>query len=212
MEELRELFELDEMPELAQRYNVAPTQPVAVIRKPRRLELLRWGLLLPNAPSRGGARGINVRLESVARAPAYRDAFRTRRCLVIVDGFFEWKRQGHGKRPFYVRRGDGKPFALAGIWESYVLAHGQVVDACAVLTGDAKGVVADLHDRMPVILQETEVPRWAGTNVKDASFLLKTSAESLVAYPVSSRVNSPDHEGPGCIEAVESPAGNLELF
>jgi putative SOS response-associated peptidase YedK len=91
-EDLREAFGLRELPELPPRFNIAPTQPIAVIREPHRLELLRWGLLLPGG-HRQGARGINVRVESVARAPAYRESFRKRRCLVIVDGFFEWVRR-----------------------------------------------------------------------------------------------------------------------
>src|ERR1700722_6772791 len=106
-EELREFFGLDATPELPRRFNIAPTQPIAVIRKPNHLELLRWGLL---SVKHGG---INVRVETVARAPAYRNSFRHRRCLVIVDGFFEWRRREKEKQPFFVRRNDGKPFALA---------------------------------------------------------------------------------------------------
>jgi putative SOS response-associated peptidase YedK len=138
-EDLREAFGLSDLPELPPRFNIAPTQPIAVIREPHRLELLRWGLILPGG-HRQGARGINVRVESVARAPAYRESFRKRRCLVIVDGFFEWERRDKGKQPFVVRREDGKPFGLAGIWERSTTTDGEVIDTCAVITGDARSV------------------------------------------------------------------------
>jgi putative SOS response-associated peptidase YedK len=95
-DELRDIFALDDLPELPPRFNIAPTQPIAVIREPHHLELLRWGLVLPGAQRRG-AQGINVRVESVARAPAYRESFRKRRCLVIVTGFFEWRRRDRAK-------------------------------------------------------------------------------------------------------------------
>src|SRR5580658_5299822 len=118
-EDLRELLGLDELPDLPPRFNIAPTQPIAVIREPHRLELLRWGLILPGG-NRHGAQGINARVETVARAPAYRESFRKRRCLVVVDGYFEWKKLEKARQPFLIRREDRKPLALAGIWEHTV--------------------------------------------------------------------------------------------
>jgi putative SOS response-associated peptidase YedK len=193
-EDLREAFGLEEMPELISRYNIAPTQPVAVIRQLHRLELLRWGL--PSAPHGG----INVRIETVARAPAYRSCFRARRCLVIVDGFYEWKREGKAKQPFLIQRPDKKPFALAGIWDSSVSPVGEVVESCAVITRDAAGPVAELHDRMPVILPPTSYDAWLDVTSKDPIQLLDQTGTELALHAVSPLVNNPANDDARCIE------------
>jgi putative SOS response-associated peptidase YedK len=213
-EDLREFFGLDEAPDLPPRFNIAPTQPIAVIREPHRLELLRWGLVLPGG-QRHGAQGINVRVESVARAPAYRDSFRKRRCLVIVDGFFEWQRREKVKQPFLIRRKDGKPFALAGIWERSTTTDGEVVDSCAVITGEAKGAVTELHSRMPLIVPVTGYARWLDPGGADLADLLIPTANGLVTYPVSTLVNSPANDDPRCIEPAAAGGelkGSLSLF
>jgi putative SOS response-associated peptidase YedK len=209
--DLRQGFGLDEVAELPQRYNIAPTQPIAVIRQPRRLELLRWGLVLPDAPARGP--GINVRVETVARAPAYRDAFRQRRCLVIVDGFYEWQRRGKIRQPFAIRRADGGPFALAGIWNAYVHGDGEVVDCCAIITGPATGVITPLHDRMPLIVPPAARARWlaAGTRASELFDLMTADATALETYPVSALVNSPRNDVPMCIASGATPT-TLPLF
>ncbi len=212
-EDLREAFGLDELPDLLPRFNVAPTQPIAVIRTPGRLELLRWGLILPGGAGRHGTPGINVRVESVARA--YRDSFRKRRCLVIVDGFFEWQQRDKAKQPFVVRREDSKPFALAGIWQRSATADGQVIDSCAVITGDAKGPLTELHDRMPLIVPVAGYARWLDPRGTDLADLLVPTAERLVAYPVSTLVNSPANDDPRCIEPIAEGTtlkGSLSLF
>jgi putative SOS response-associated peptidase YedK len=198
--DLRELFGLEEMPELVPRYNVAPSQPIAVLREPHRLELLRWGLA-----TQPGTRhaGINVRVETVARAPAYRASFRSRRCLVVVDGFFEWRRRGSTSKPFVLRRPDGKPFALAGIWDRTITADGEIVDACAVLTRKAEGVVAELHDRMPLILAPDQYDAWLDRRLEDASPLLRLASVDLVAHAVSPAVNNPANDDARCVEPVE---------
>ena len=198
--DLRDLFGLEEMPALVPRYNVAPSQPIAVLREPHRLELVRWGL--PPRPGTHGA-GINVRIETVARAPAYRASFRSRRCLVVVDGFFEWQREGKTSRPFLLRREDGKPFALAGIWDRTVTADGEVLDACAVITRAAEGAVAKLHGRMPLILSPDQYDSWLDSRLHDASLLLRPADLDLVARAVSPLVNSPANDDPRCIEPVE---------
>jgi putative SOS response-associated peptidase YedK len=213
-DELREVFGLDEVPELPPRFNIAPTQPIAVIREPRRLELLRWGLVLPGA-HRHGVQGINVRVESVARAPAYRESFRKRRCLVIVSGFFEWQKRDKVKQPFFVRREDSKPFALAGIWDTSITSHGEVIDSCAVITGDSKGAMAELHNRMPLIVPATGYARWLDPSGKELTDLLVPSALGLVTYPVSTLVNSPANDDPRCIEPIAEGVtlrGTLSLF
>jgi putative SOS response-associated peptidase YedK len=200
-DELRELFELEHAPELIPRYNIAPSQPIAVIRQPRRLELLRWGLLSAHAKRHGG---INVRIETVARAPDYRSSFRTRRCLVIVDGFYEWQREGKLKKPFLVQRPDKKPFALAGIWDRFTTADGEVIDSCAVITKDAEGDIAKLHDRMPLILAPEDYAPWLDGRTENAVQLLRAAGTPLVLLGVSPFVNNPAHEDPRCIEPADS--------
>jgi putative SOS response-associated peptidase YedK len=210
--DLRQAFGLDEVAELPQRYNIAPTQPIAVIRQPRRLEVLRWGLMLPDAPARGP--GINVRVETVARAPAYRDAFRQRRCLIIVDGFYEWQRREKLRQPFAIRRADGRPFTLAGIWNPYVTSDGEVVDCCAIITGPATGVVAPLHDRMPLIVPPAAGATWLATDTRTSDLfdLMTADATALETYPVNPLVNSPLNDVPMCIERADAAPATLPLF
>lgn len=198
---LREVFDLEHVPLLSPRFNIAPTQNLPVIREPHKLELVHWGL-----SDVGPSLRVNVRGESVARAPMYRDSFRSRRCLVIVDGFYEWKHSGKRKQPFLVRREDGKPFALAGIWKT--APEGE--DTCAVITGDAQGVVAALHNRMPIVVRPENYDRWLDPE-QSAAELLVPDASELASHPVSDRVNSPRQDDPGLIEAVPE-TGNLELF
>jgi putative SOS response-associated peptidase YedK len=138
---------------LIPRWNIAPTQPIAVVREPHKLELLRWGMRIPN-PKAGG---FNVRVESLG-APLYRDSIDGRRCLIIADGFYEWKILGDpkvkkpAKQPYLIQRPDGAPFAFAGIWDRAKMPSDDFVDCAAILTTTARGVAAAVHDRMPVIL------------------------------------------------------------
>ena len=194
---LRQLFKLQHIPLLNPRYNIAPSQGLPVIREPHKLELLHWGLA-----DVGRARGVNVRAETVARAPQYRDSFRSRRCLVIVDGFFEWQHlEGKRKQPYLVHREDRKPFALAGIWDR---------DTCAVITGDAQGVVATLHNRMPIVIPPAAYDRWLDPSERAPIDLLVPTAADLVAHPVSELVNSPKNDDPKLIEPVQvSRSGDL---
>jgi putative SOS response-associated peptidase YedK len=197
-DELREAFGLTDVPAaMPPRYNMAPSQPLPIIREAGRLELMRWGL-----PKHGHGLGVNVRVETVARAPAYRESFWHRRCLVVVDGFYEWTHQGKTKQPFRVSRPDGKPFALAGIWQHTTTDDGEIVDACAIITGAANGVVAPLHDRMPLMVPSRGYDRWlsheAGT--PELLQLVETDASALISYPVNPIVNSAQNDDPRCIE------------
>lgn len=202
---LRELFQLEQIPLLNPRYNMAPSQDLPVIREPRKLELLHWGLA-----NVGQARGVNVRAETVARAPHYRRSFRERRCLVIVDGFFEWQRRGQKKQPFLVRRQDGLPFALAGIWDRS--QDGE--DTCAIITGPAQGVVAQLHDRMPIVVPASAHARWLDPEEHGPTDLLQPDAAELVSHPVSTAVNSPKNDDPRCVEPIDDDhrGETLDLF
>src|SRR5580698_5260930 len=143
--ELRELFGLERAPGLQPHYNTPPSQPVAVVRvlrgsPGRSLDPLRWGLIPAWAKdAKLGNKLALARVETVATTPAFRDAFRSRRCLVVVDGFYEWKRDGKGPgQPFVIRRPDGAPFALAGVWDRWTSKDGEIIESCAILTQPAQ--------------------------------------------------------------------------
>lgn len=181
---------LTELPDMVARYNIAPTQLVPALREPRQLEFLRWGLIPAWAddPSIGG-RMINARAETVATKPAFRRAFQTRRCLIVADGFYEWR----NKEPFYIHRRDDRPFAFAGLWERW-----KEIDSCTIITTEANDLIGPLNDRMPVILQPEEYDRWLAAS--DESLLRPYASEALELYPVGRVVNSARNETPACIE------------
>src|SRR5262245_50704548 len=153
---VKELFPLFDVSALEAHYNIAPSQNVAAVRlgddRPE-LVMLRWGLVPHWADNpKVGYRLINARAETAATAPAFRDAFPRRRCLVLADGFYEWQKSGDSKQPYFIHRKDSKLFAFAGLWEHWRRA-GQTIDSCTILTTDANELVQPLHDRMPVILE-----------------------------------------------------------
>jgi putative SOS response-associated peptidase YedK len=195
------------------RYNIAPGQDVlAVVRGPAGLRpgLLRWGLVPWWAPDpRGGARLINARSETVATRPSFRDSFRNRRCWVLVDGFYEWQRGPDNRRqPYYVHRPDGRPFALAGLWDRWRRDQQEIV-SCTILTTSPNEVVAPLHDRMPVILTPHLRDRWLdpAADPGELHALLRADPGPLEAYAVATRVNSPANDGPEVREPLELGAG-----
>jgi putative SOS response-associated peptidase YedK len=204
--ELRELFGLDETPDdSAPRFNIAPTQLLAVIRTPKRLELLRWGLARPDSAPK-----INVRVESVARNPSTRRAFQKGRCLVVVDGFYEWRREAKSKsQPFLLELPDRKPFALAGIWETSHTADGEVIESAAVLTCEARPPVAGIHDRMPLIIPPAAYARWLDTGADVTSLLTPPAVSPLVAVAVGSFVNSAANDDARCVEPVAPPQASV---
>ncbi len=209
-EDLRAALGLDETPALAPRYNVTPSQAIAVLRTPRgstsrKLELLRWGLVPAWAKDvRTGNKLGLARVERVTITPAFRDAVRRRRCLVVVDGFFEWRRNGKLRsQPFFVRRADGAPFTLAGIWDRWVGHDGEVVESCAILTQPARPPVEAIHDRMPMVLEPGAWARWLSPELTQTDLLaplLEPHDPALVAFPVSSFVNDPRHDDARCVE------------
>lgn len=208
---IQEHFALDKAPDLGPRYNIAPTQQVAAIRRPdptspRELVRLRWGLVPSWADDLSiGNRLINARAETVAGKPSFRSAFRSRRCLVVADGFYEWQRQGKNKQPFYFCLRDGKPFAFAGLWERWS-RDDQVVESCTLITTEANERVQAVHDRMPVILPAIAYDAWldpSATRPLELTHLLRPyPAGELVAHAVGARVNSPYNDDPTCIERV----------
>jgi putative SOS response-associated peptidase YedK len=215
-----EHFELAALPELVPRWNVAPGQPVAVVRQrrstgERALELRRWGLVPPWArDASGGGRLVNARVESAAQLPAFRRAFRERRCLVPADGFYEWQTRGKRfRQPYHVRPARGPLFALAGLYERWQGGDGERVDSCTVLTTRADAAMARLHDRMPVILPREAWSAWLDPGLADPGrlheLLAASPAEALELHPVGLRVNDPRHDDPECARPVPEIAPEL---
>ena len=203
---LAEEFQLDSTVEITPSYNVAPTQQVAAVLEDeggRRLEMLRWGLVPSWAEDPEiGARMINARSETAPEKPSFRSAFRRRRCLIAADGFYEWKRENGGKQPYYFRMHDGRPFAFAGLWESWEKGDG-VLRTCAILTTRANSVLQDIHDRMPVILPHDAYNAWLDPDADReelGELMVPYSYDDLETYPVSRFVNSPRNNDERCIE------------
>lgn len=203
-----DLFHLGEVPELTPRFNVAPTQRVAVVVAPepdrRKLVGMRWGLVPSWAKDvKIGARMINARSETVATKPAFRSAFKRRRCLVVADGFYEWKRVGKAKQPFHIRMADGSPFGMAAVWEVWQPSDGERVVSCSVLTTTPNPLVADVHDRMPVILPPERHAVWLDTDLTDrdtlSALLRPYDADAMCAAPVDRRVGNVRNDDPGLI-------------
>jgi putative SOS response-associated peptidase YedK len=185
------------------RFNIAPSQQVAAVRRHdaggREAAWLRWGLVPAWADDPAiGHRMINARSETADTKPAFREAFRRRRCLVAADGFYEWKRGAKPKQPYYIRLADDGPFAFAGLWERWRRGD-DVIDSCTILTTDANELVATLHDRMPAILDPDQYDAWLDASTDDPrrlkSLLVPYPAARMKVYPVSSAVNSPRHDG-----------------
>lgn len=209
--ELQELFGAAAPDGLAPRFNIAPSQAVLIVRETgdgREAALVRWGFQPPRA-AKGAVpmKMINARAETVFDKPAYRAAAKARRCLVPADGFFEWKRVGKRKQPYHIHRADGRPFAMAGIWEKGRDADGNVIETCSILTTDANAVVAKLHNRMPVILRDGDYGLWLDMSVRERGPLEHLfeplPVEVLVATPVSTLVNDPKNDNRALIAEVE---------
>lgn len=210
-ESVRDLFGYDAQPNLQPRANIAPTQAVAAVRRGAddapTFVWLRWGLIPSWAKDAAiGSRLINARAESVAEKPAFRGAFRVRRCLIAADGFYEWRKEGARRQPYRIVRRDGAPFAFAGLWDQWVdPASGEVIESCTIITTEANNTLRHLHSRMPVIFDPAAFDAWLNpnTDVRHVQALLVPAADDLLhAYPVSSRVNSPRNEDPDLIEPV----------
>jgi putative SOS response-associated peptidase YedK len=196
-------------------YNAAPTLELPVYRvSPRRgpeLKLLRWGLVPFWAKNAGiGAKMINARADTVAEKPAFREAFGRRHCVVPMSGFYEWRKAGAGKTPYYVHLLNAELFGVAGLHEFWPGKDGAApIESFTIITTDANELMRPLHDRMPAILHEADYEAWLKpqdrTRAELASLLAPYPAEEMRAYPVSPLVNSARNEGPELIEAVEAP-------
>ncbi len=211
---LQASFPLFELPATVERFNVAPTQQVLALKqepdaKPEAV-FLRWGLIPSWAKEKKiGATLINARADTLASKPAFRAAFKRRRCLILADGFYEWRKgeKGTPKQPFHFRRGDGQPFAFAGVWEHWALGQ-PAIESCAIITTDANDIVRPLHDRMPVILDPRDYARWLDPATSDPGILQDLlcayPCEQMTAVAVGPYVNNARNEGRDCL--ADGPA------
>jgi len=228
VEDIAEMFEIpgEVSPSLASppRFNIAPGQDLVVVRRPpsstvaggggepagRELARLRWGLV-PwwSKDTKIASRCIQARAETVAKAPAFRDAFRSRRCLVVVDGFYEWSGTGKSRQPHYVHLAQSGPFAIAAVWDSWKSPEGTPLETCAVVTTASRGPVARLHDRMPLVLGPEARERWLTASPEEARALVtEGEAERFLVVPVSTWVNDVKHDDSRCLEPA--PPGEAQ--
>jgi putative SOS response-associated peptidase YedK len=196
------------------RWNIAPTTRVAVVRgRPdgqRELVLVRWGLIPSWAKDRSiGARLINARAESLADKPAFRTAYRRRRCLVLADGYYEWQVTSGAKQPYYVQASDLRPFGMAGLWEAWTdpVSH-ETLETCVIVTTEASAAIRAIHGRMPVIVPKSQHGAWLDLAQQSDALAAVVAGEAapLSAHPVSRQVNSPAQDGPELIVPYAKPA------
>jgi len=209
-------------PDWNPRFNIAPTQPIPVIRQNpkepvRELSLVRWGLIpsWSKDPS-VAARMINARSETAATKPAFRDSLKSRRCLIPADGFYEWMRTGKAKQPYCFEVNEGDLFAFAGIWDRWKDPSGNWIKTCSILTTTPNAVTSPVHDRMPVILGTDAYDLWLDPGMKDviaATEQLKPyDARLMRCYPVSTRINSVANDDAECSAPVELGQIQNRLF
>jgi len=215
-DELVRFFQLTRQPDWSPRYNIAPSQPVIGVRQTdggRSPSLLTWGLI--PAWSRDpaiGSRLINARSESLAQKPAFRAAFRSRRCLILADGFYEWKKvSGKLKQPMYIHMVDQNAFAFAGLWEQWTAADGSEIESCTIVTTEPNERLAEVHNRMPAILPPETYDVWLDPDQQDSATLqplLKPYPSDALAWrAVSTVVNNPRNDVPECVVAVREESG-----
>jgi putative SOS response-associated peptidase YedK len=210
VERIEHALEPEQMLGLTPRYNIAPTQPVPIVRQEdgrRTLAVVRWGLVPFWAKDVSiGSRMINARSETALHKPAFRGCFVKRRCLIPADGFYEWMKGGARKRPFHFGMKDDSLFAFAGLWDCWKPSESVAVESCTILTTSANSLVADLHDRMPVILPRDHYETWLAAPPSEASklvdFLVPLDGGFMRRYEVSSLVNKPANDSPDCIVPI----------
>lgn len=197
--------------DIAPRYNIAPSQPVAVViqneKGERFLEAHRWGLVPFWAKDPEiGHRLINARAETLAEKPSFKYSFSRRRCLIPANGFYEWRKENNRRIPMYIRRRDGGLFAFAGLWDEWQSPDGSPLRTCTLITTQPNALIASIHNRMPVILKPEHEDVWLDTSLREPAqlqaLLQPYPAEELEAVEVSSRVNNPRNDDPLCIQPV----------
>ncbi|MEO8893479.1 MAG: SOS response-associated peptidase [Coleofasciculaceae cyanobacterium] len=209
---IAQAFQVDHVPPLKPRYNIAPTQSVATIlqtAKNRQFKMLHWGLIPSWAKdTKISSKLINARAETVAEKPSFRSAFRQRRCLILADGFYEWQQQENKqKQPFYFRMSDQSPFAFAGLWEYWNAQEtGETIESCTIITTEPNDLMKSVHNRMPVILEPKNYDLWLDPEVKKSELLQPLlnpyPAEEMTAFAVSKVVNKPSNDTAECINSI----------
>lgn len=229
----RMLFQLDEILDLVPQYNIAPGQDVFAVRGivirdeqqrsaspknySKEVSTFRWGLVPIWAKDpQIGFKMINARSETVTEKPAFLEAFKKHRCLIPIDGFYEWKKQQDGKQPYYIHMTDKQPFALGGIWDAWTNPQGKILESCSILTTAPNEVVKPIHNRMPVIIEPKDFDLWLNPAIQESEkvkpLLKPYTASTMVAYPISTFVNSPRNQGEQCITKLVEKTKQTTLF
>jgi len=205
-------FGLFDLPELAPHFNIAPGQSVAIVRqnaaaKKREFVQVHWGLIPSWASDpKIGDRMANARSETAAMKPSFRSAFKSRRCLIVADGFYEWQKTEGKKQPHFIGMKDSRPFGIAGLWERWEKGEAPV-ESCAILTTGVNALMEPIHERMPVILSHKQFDQWLNPDFKDADTLMGMmqpyKAKDMLAYAVSLRVNNPKNDTANCVEPMK---------
>ena len=201
------------VPNLGPNWNTAPTQEALVVRRhpetaERHLDALKWGLLPAWTKDPDHARRpINARAETVAQLPTFRGAFAKRRAIVVMEAFYEWRRpEKQPKQPFAIARADGSPLGLAGLWEGFKGASGEVIRTFCLLTTSSNQLMGTIHDRMPVVLQPADWPLWLGETEDDPARLLRSADEDVLRlWPISTAVNAVRNNGPDLLALLQTP-------
>lgn len=205
-------FAIQNVPEMQPDYNIPPGVDIWAVRshsgsQTAKVARLRWGLIPHWAKdSKIGNSLINARAETAAEKPAFRDSLSSRRCLIPADGFFEWKRDGKRRTPYYIHQKDHQPFAFAGLWDRWIAPNGRPLETCTILTTEPNNLMRPLHNRMPVILDETKMAGWLQDPYPISEIrelFLPYPSDQLEAYPVSVLVNHPENNDPSCLEKTQ---------
>ncbi|KJR48057.1 Gifsy-2 prophage protein [Desulfosporosinus sp. I2] len=210
IEDIRERFNTEPI-SLKPSYNVAPTQDVPVIINDgsNHLDMFRWGLIPFWAKDSSiGNKLINARAETLDEKPSFKHCLQRKRCLVVADGFYEWKKEGSGKRPHRITLKNKELFGFAGLWDTWKQPTGDIINSCSIITTTPNDLMAPIHHRMPVILPREVEHVWLDQGVTDSSFLksllIPYPSDLMMAYEVSKLVNSPKNNGTECLASVES--------
>lgn len=208
---LKKKFKVKDVPDVKlDRYNIAPTQDILAVRSiegEREIALMHWGLIPSWAKEESiGNKMINARSETVTEKPSYKQAFQKRRCLIPANGFYEWQKTKEGKQPFYFYMKDEDLFAFAGLWEQWRNAEGKAIESCTILTTAANKILKPVHDRMPVILHESDYELWLDDDARKQDLRLELlnpfTAKEMKSHAVSSLVNSPRNDDASCVEPL----------
>jgi putative SOS response-associated peptidase YedK len=213
-EQIRALFRYPEQPNFPPRHNIAPTQPIAIVRVTegqRHFALVRWGLIPPWVKDpREFTLLINARAESIHEKPAFKNAMKRRRCLIPADGFYEWRSEGGRKRPYVAQPRRGGPMAFAGLWETWIGPNGEEMETAAIITTDANREMAAVHHRAPVIVPQEQFDFWldcGNVDEKEASSLFRPAPDgSMEVYEVSPAVNRVANDTPELLERYDGSA------